>query len=97
MLTETANRAEAQHEIYQELMFAPTGKPFGDMLSSEAVKAIKLTDNATPETMAAVRKTLTDNGLSAAAQDAIRQTDEAEKIRNSQLKCGASPAGRDAR
>jgi hypothetical protein len=93
MLAETANRAEAQHEIYQELMFTPTGKPFGDMLSSEAVKAIKLTDNATPETMAAVRKTLTDNGLSAAAQDAIRQTDEAEKIRNSQLKCGASPGG----
>jgi len=93
MLAETANRAEAQHEIYQELMFTPTGKPFGDMLSSEAVKAIKLTDNATPEALAATRKTLTDNGLSAAVQEAIRQTDEAEKIRNSQLKCSTSPGG----
>jgi hypothetical protein len=93
MLAETANRAEGQHEIYQELMFTPTGKPFGDMLSSEAVKAIQLTDNATPETLAAMRKTLTDNGLSAVAQDAIRQTDEAEKIRNSQLKCSTSPGG----
>jgi hypothetical protein len=93
MLAETANRAEAQHEIYQELMFTPTGKPFGDMLSSEAVKTIKLTDNATPEALAAMRKTLTDNGLSAAVQEAIRQTDEAEKIRNSQLKCSTSPSG----
>ena len=93
MLAETANRAEAQHEIYQELMFTPTGKPFGDMLSSEAVKAIKLTDNATPEILAAMRKALTDNGLSAAVQDAIGQTDEAEKIRNSQLKCSTSPGG----
>src|SRR5215469_9648407 len=74
MLAETANRAEAQHEIYQELMFTPTGKPFGDMLSSEAVKAIKLTENATPETLAGMRKTLIDNGLSAAVQEAIRQT-----------------------
>ena len=93
MLAETANRAKAQHEIYQELMFTPTGKPFGDMLSSEAVKAIKLTDTATPETLAAMRKTLTDNGLSAAVEDAIRQTDEAEKIRNSQLKCSTFPGG----
>jgi adenosine deaminase len=93
MLAETANRAASQREIYQELMFTPTGKPFGDMLNSEAVKAIKLTDDATPETLAAIRKALTENGLSAALQDAIQQTNDAEKIRDGQLQCGsASPS-----
>ncbi len=47
MLAETAARAASQREIYQELMFTPTGKPFGDMLNADAVKAIKLTDDAT--------------------------------------------------
>ena len=88
MLAETAARAASQREIYQELMFTPTGKPFSDMLSSDAVKAIQLTDDATPETLAAMRKALTDNGLSAAIQDAIRQTNDAEKIRDEEIKCG---------
>ncbi|MGA9567655.1 MAG: adenosine deaminase [Candidatus Korobacteraceae bacterium] len=90
MLAETAARAASQREIYQELMFTPTGKPFGDMLNADAVKAIKLTDDATPETLAAIRKALTENGLSTAIQDAIQQTNEAEKIRDAELKCGTS-------
>ena len=90
MLADTAARAASQREVYQELMFTPTGKPFGDMLSAEAVKAIKLTDDSTPETLAAIRKALTDNGLAGAIQDAIRQTNEAEQARNAQLKCGTS-------
>ena len=45
MLADTATRAASQREVYQELMFTPTGKPFGDMLNSDAVKAIKLTDD----------------------------------------------------
>ncbi len=93
MLAETATRAASQREIYQELMFTPTGKPFGDMLNSEAVKAIKLTDDATPETLAALRKALTENGLQAALQDAIQQTNDAEKIRDTQLQCGSATAG----
>ena len=66
MLAETAKRAASQREVYQELMFTPTGKPFGDMLNSDAVKAVKLSDDATPETLAAMRKALTENGLSKA-------------------------------
>ena len=58
MLAETAKRAASQREVYQELMFTPTGKSFGDMLNSDAVKAVKLTDDATPETLAAMRKAL---------------------------------------
>ena len=92
MLAETGARAASQREIYQELMFTPTGKPFGDMLNADAVKAIKLTDDATPETLAAIRKALTENGLSSAIQDAIQQTNDAEKIRDSELKCGTSAA-----
>jgi len=90
MLAETAIRAASQREIYQELMFSPTGKPFADMLNSEPVKAIKLTDDATTETFAAMRKALTDNGLSAALRDAIQQTNDAEKLRDSQLQCASS-------
>jgi hypothetical protein len=37
-----------------------------------------------------MRKALTDNGLANALQDAIAQTNEAEKIRDTQLKCGSS-------
>jgi adenosine deaminase len=92
MLSETANRAASQGEVYQELMFTPTGKPFGDMLNSEAVKAIKLTDDATPETLAAMRKALAANGLSNAIQDAIQQTNDAEKIRDSEMGCGPGGA-----
>jgi adenosine deaminase len=92
MLAETAARAASQREIYQELMFTPTAKPFGDMLNADAVKAIKLTDDATPETLAAIRRALTENGLSAAIQDAIRQTNEAEEIRVSHLMCGTTTA-----
>jgi hypothetical protein len=88
MLAETASRAASQREIYQELMFTPTGKPFGDMLNSDAVKAIKLTDDATPETLAAMRNALIDNGLAKALQDAVAQTNSAEEIRQKQLKCG---------
>ena len=92
MLAETAARAASQREIYQELMFTPTGKLFGDMLNAEAAKAIKLSDDATPETFAAMRKALSENGLSSAIQDSIRQTNDAEKIRDAQLKC-ATAAG----
>ena len=92
MLAETANRAASQREVYQELMFTPTGKPFGDMLNSDAVKAVKLTDDATPETLAAMRKALTENGLSKALQDAIQQANDAEKIRDAEMRCGSPGA-----
>ena len=90
MLAETANRAGSQREIYQELMFTPTGTAFSAMLNSDAVKAIKLTDDASPETLAAMRKVLSENGLAAAVQDAIRQTNEAEKVRAAKLGCGTA-------
>jgi adenosine deaminase len=90
MLAETAARAASQREIYQELMFTPTGKLFGDMLNAEAVKAINLTDDATPEMLAALRQALIANGLAGVIQDAMQQTDQAEKIRDAQLKCGAA-------
>ena len=92
MLAETAARAASQREIYQELMFTPTGKPFGDMLSADAVKAFKLPDDATPETLAAMRQALLANGMANAIQDAIQQTNDAEKIRDAQLKCGTAAA-----
>jgi hypothetical protein len=92
MLAETGARAASQREVYQELMFTPTGKSFGDMLNSDAVKAIKLTDDATPETLAAMRNALTENGLSKALQDAIQQANEAEKIRDGEMRCGSANA-----
>jgi len=93
MLAETAARAASQRELYQELMFTSTGKPFGDMLNCDAVKAVKFAEDATPETFAAMRQALTDNGLSKALQDAIRETNDAETIRDAELHCAASDAG----
>ena len=90
MLADTAKRAASQHEIYQELMFTPTGKPFSDMLKAKAVHDIKLPDDATPETFAALRNALLENGFSSALQDAIQQVNEADKVRDDQLKCGHS-------
>jgi adenosine deaminase len=87
MLAETATRAASQREIYQELMFTPTADAFATMMNTAAVKAIKLPDDSTPETLAAMRKALTDNGLAAAVQDAIQMTNAAEKTRDEQLQC----------
>ena len=92
MLAETAARAAAQREIYQELMVTPTGKAFSEMLGSDAVKATTLSYDSTPETLASMRKALTDNGLAAAVQDAVRLTNEAEKIRDVHLKCDTPSA-----
>jgi adenosine deaminase len=92
MLAETANRAASQREVYQELMFTPTGKSFSDMLGADAVKAIALTEEATPQTLAAMRTALAGNGLKQAVDEAIRQVDEAETIRNSEMRCGATGA-----
>lgn len=92
MLAETAARAASQREIYQELMFTPTGNAFGDMLSSDAVKAINLPDDSSPETLTAMRKALTEHGLANAIQEAIQQANQAEKTRDAQLKCGTSAA-----
>jgi adenosine deaminase len=92
MLAETANRAASQREVYQELMFTPTGKPFGDVLNSDAVKAVKLTEDATSETLAAMRQALTENGLSKALQDAVQQANDAEKIRDGEMRCGSADA-----
>ena len=92
MMADTANRAASQREVYQELMFTPTGKAFSDMLNSDAAKAVKLTDDATPETLADMRKALTENGLSKAVQDAIQQANEAEKIRDGEMGCGSANA-----
>ena len=93
MLAETATRAAAQNEIYQELIFTPTGKAFGDMLNSPGVKAIRLTDDATAETLSAMRQALVDNGLSAAIREATELTSQAGKARDAQLKCGTAEAG----
>ena len=92
MLAETATRAASQREVYQELMFTPTGKPFGEMLNSDAVKAVKLTNDATRETLTAMRKALNENGLSKAVQDAIQQANDSEKIRDSEMRCGSPDA-----
>jgi adenosine deaminase len=92
MLAETANRAASQREVYQELMFTPTGKPFSDMLSADAVRAIKLSDDATTQTFSVMRAALAANGLKQAVDDAIRQASEAEKIRDSEMHCGATSA-----
>jgi adenosine deaminase len=72
------------------LMFTPTGKSFSDMLGADAVKGIKLSDDATPRTLAVLRAALTANGLKQAVDDAIHQADEAEKIRDSEMHCGAT-------
>ena len=92
MLAETANRAASQREVYQELMFTPTGKSFSNMLNSDAVKAVKLTDDATPETLAALRNALAQSGMSNAVQDATQQANDAEKIRDSEMHCGSADA-----
>ncbi|HZD30231.1 MAG TPA: adenosine deaminase, partial [Candidatus Angelobacter sp.] len=92
MLAETASRAASQREIYQEVMFTPTGKAFTDMLNADPVKAIPLPDEATAETFTAMRKALDENGTPAAVQDAIQETNQAEKVRDTQLKCGTPAA-----
>ncbi len=92
MLAETANRAASQREVYQELMFTPTGKSFSEMLNADAVRAIKLTDDATPQTLAAMRAALAGNGLKQAVDDAIRQANEAEKVRDTEMHCGTAGA-----
>jgi hypothetical protein len=92
MLADTANRAASQHEIYQELMFTPTGKPFSDMMNSDVVRAIKLRDEATTEDFAALQKALEHNGLTNAFEDAIQQVNDAEKNRNELLKCATRAA-----
>ena len=94
MLAETAARAASQREIYQELMITPTGKAFDDMVNSDAVKVIPLADDATAETLAAMRKALMENDMPATVQDVIRHTNESETIRTAVLQCGklaASP------
>jgi len=90
MLADTANRAASQHEAYQELMLTPTGKPFADMMNSDAVKAIKLRDDATPQDFAALQNAMQQNGLQSAIQDAIQEINEAEKNRNELLNCGTT-------
>ena len=92
MLAETANRAASQREVYQELMFTPTGKSFSEMLTADAVKAIALTDDDTPQTLAAMRAALAGHGLKRVVDDAIQQTNQAEKIRDSEMHCGAAAA-----
>jgi adenosine deaminase len=92
MLAETANRGASQREVYQELMFTPTGKPFSEMLNADPVKAIKLGDDATSQTLAVMRAALAGNGLKQAVDDAIRQANEAEKIRDTEMHCGAADA-----
>jgi adenosine deaminase len=90
MLAETANRAATQRELYQELMITPTGAAFSAMMNSEAVKAIKLPDNAHPDTLATMRQTFIENGLPAALKEARQQTDEAELQRDALLGCSAT-------
>jgi len=90
MLAETAARAASQNEIYQELMFTPTGTPFRTMLAADGVKSIRLTDDASTEALTALRKALLENGMSGAVQDAIQQTNEAEKSRDAKLGCDTS-------
>jgi len=92
MLAHTAARAASQKEIYQELMFTPTGKAFGDMLGSEAVKKIPLPDDAPTETFTRLRQAYLENGMGASVTEAIALTDSAEEIRQKQLKCGSGQA-----
>jgi len=92
MLAETAARAASQREVYQEVMFTPTGKPFDEMLDSKAVREFKLEDDATANTFKAMREALVANALSTAVQDAMQQTNDAETIRDRKLNC---PPARD--
>jgi hypothetical protein len=92
MLAETAARAASQKEVYQELMFTPTGDAFRSMMASDAVRTSELRENATPETLAAFRKALLANGMPDAVKEAIQAATTAETIRERELKCGtASP------
>jgi adenosine deaminase len=88
MLAHTAARAASQNEVYQELMFTPHGAAFNNMLNANAVKAISLADDALDETLAAMRSAFLQNGMSNALQEAIEETNSAEQVRQSQLKCG---------
>jgi hypothetical protein len=92
MLAETASRAASQKEIYQELMFTPTGAAFSSMMASDGVKAIDLNDDASRETLVAFRNALLANGMAAAVQDATQTTTTAETERDAELKCGTAAA-----
>jgi hypothetical protein len=87
-----AHRAASQHEIYQEILFTPIGKPFQDMMAAAPVKAIKFGDAATSQDFTALRTVLEQNGLLNAVQDAVQQVNEAERQRELRLKC-RTPAG----
>jgi adenosine deaminase len=87
MLADTAKRAASQNEIYQELMFTPTGKLFNKMTEAKAVQDFELRDDATPQQLEALRQLLIANGFSDALKEAIGNVNDADKERNTELNC----------
>jgi adenosine deaminase len=86
-LAETASRAASQHEIYQELMFTPTGAAFGD-----AVKNLKWNESASTEAnIRAFHDTLSPL-LDDLARESSEQITASEKERDTALRCGSSAA-----
>ena len=85
-LAETASRAASQHEIYQELMFTPTGIAFSD-----AVKKLKWNENASAEVnISAFHETLSPL-MDDIAKESLAQITAAEQERDKAMGCG-SPA-----
>ncbi len=77
MLAETANRAASQHEIYQELMHAAA---FGDLLALAE-------RSGWDDDFSRQRDKLLANGMPQAVAAARKEMDDAEAVRNTQLKC----------
>jgi len=86
MLAETARRADSQREVYQELMFTPTGDAFSDA-SSKLHWNEKLTAEAN---FKAFHDTLSPF-MGDIIKESLAQVKDAENERDKELRCASSP------
>lgn len=86
-LAETASRAASQHEIYQELMFTPTGAAFND-----AVKKLKWNESASAAANIRAFHDILSPMMDDMVTESAAQITAAEKERDTALGCGSSAA-----
>jgi adenosine deaminase len=86
-LAETAARAASQHEVYQELMFTPTGNAFND-----AVKKLKWNEQLSAEANITAFHDILLPLMDGVASESAAQITAAEKDRDTALGCGSRHA-----
>nr|HVP54117.1 hypothetical protein [Candidatus Eisenbacteria bacterium] len=86
MLAETAKRASSQREVYQELMFTPTGDRFND-----AVKKLHWNEKQSPEENFQAFQAVLSPLVGDLISESMDQVKQAEKDRAESLGCAAKP------